>query len=144
MRGRKREKRYLDAPSKARLRPSILDEPRPQDSTRHEKETAKALGGHCTPASGALPGKKSDVVVPRNKILGRSPERVEAKKTGKKSLSIKVEWLDKIAREAVESGSTPIVALRFEAAEFAQPDWILMERSFFEDLKESAGEGESV
>jgi Holliday junction resolvase len=122
---------FFDRPRKPRKGFSL--DRRPQDAKGHERDTAKSLGGYPTAGSGNKPGQKSDVVVPKGRIHD-STARVECKKTSRKSITISLKWLEKIAREAVESGRTPVIALRFECAEFAEADWVMVERRHYEEL----------
>ena len=105
----------------------------PQDATGHERDVARSVGGYPTAGSGNKPGNKSDVVVPKTLFL-ESSERIECKKTSRKSLSISLKWLEKIAREAVDTGRTPVIALRFECAEFADKDWVMIEQRHYDGI----------
>jgi Holliday junction resolvase len=78
-------------------------------------------------------GHKSDVVQGRKRLTDRAA-RVECKATMKKSLTLKLEWFEKITREAIDSGREPVVALRLEAATLAERDWVLIPRSTYVEL----------
>src|ERR1017187_8155679 len=72
--------------------PSYLNELTPkQKSQKQEKNLAKK--GFVTPGSGAFWPFKGDVVF--------SDYLVEAKRTDKKSMSVKEEWLKKIFEESI-------------------------------------------
>jgi len=122
---------FEDGPKKERKKFDLIDDP--HDASKHEKDTAKSRGGYATAGSGSKPGNKSDVVQPKTRLL-QSSERIECKKTTRKSLTISLKWLEKIVKEAVETGRTPVMAFRFEDAEFAEKDWIMVERRHYEDL----------
>lgn len=90
-----------------------------EKSRRHEERIAEALKGYTQPASGALPGLKSDVV--------SSKFKVECKTTQNSSLSIKAEWLQKIDYEAQTSGLRPALAIRFERMPVSVgKDWVVI------------------
>ena len=75
-------------------------------SRRQENETAKAIGGLPTPASGAFWHRKGDV---------RSKEYLlEAKYTDKKSISVNKAVWEKIRREALLDGRTPGLVLQIQ------------------------------
>ena len=93
-----------------------------------ETRLAKQLGGRLTPASGAL-FSKGDI------DLG--PVLLEAKSTIKDSLSVKFDWLSKIAQEARNVGKTPALAISFVAVSGkAWPDgeWVCLPRQAFEEI----------
>lgn len=72
---------------------------------RSEKKTAKRIGGSANAGSGAIEGFKGDITL-RDFL-------VENKSTEHKSVSIKLEWLDKISREARELGKDPALSIQF-------------------------------
>ena len=88
-----------------------------KDSTRyvsdkHEKRTAKQLGGKVQVSSGSSPFFKGDVVL--NNCL------VECKTcmTPKNSFSIKKEWLEKIQEQCIQMRKRfPILAFDFGSGE---------------------------
>ena len=92
----------------------------------HESDTASVLNGRKVAGSGSSEHAKSDVY---NEVY-----RVECKATGRQSLSIKLEWLEKITREALDTNLTPLLAIRFDEADLAEKDWIAMPRSEFIEL----------
>jgi Holliday junction resolvase len=96
--------------------------------SRHEKEISESLGGYAHIGSGRLDGLKSDGSTDRYQI--------EAKQTAKQSISIKMEWLQKITDEALPCGRIPIVAIRFLNCDdlLTDRDWILVPASEFKDL----------
>lgn len=95
---------------------------------KSEKKLAKHLGGKQTPASGAA-NSKGDINLGDIKI--------EAKSTIKNSLSIKLDWLCKISREAIREGQVPAVSIRY-VTENAQPvkygRWVMIPEDKFKEL----------
>ena len=72
---------------------------------KSERKTAKRLGGTTRPGSGAVAGAKGDILL--------TDYLVENKSTEHKSISLKLEWLDKISVEAREEGKAPALAIQF-------------------------------
>lgn len=72
---------------------------------KSERKTAKRLGGATRPGSGSLDGAKGDIMLPQFLI--------ENKCTEHKSISLKLDWLDKISREARAEGKAPGLAIQF-------------------------------
>jgi hypothetical protein len=72
---------------------------------KSEVKTAKRLGGVPRPGSGAVAGAKGDIML--------SEYLVENKSTEHKSISIKLEWLEKISVEAREESKIPALAIQF-------------------------------
>lgn len=116
---------------------------------RHERATAKALGGRTQPGSGSKAGFKGDVrdvATPLNEFL------VECKRTEDQSLRVQARWLNKITTEA---GITrePALAIQFEPDVLrklttpgqltAESDWVAVPRSVFKRLLDAAGAEES-
>jgi len=112
---------------------------------RHEKATAKALGGRVQPGSGSKDGFKGDVRdvgTPLHDFL------VECKRTEDQSLRVQARWLNKIATEAGVDRE-PALAIQFEPEvlrRLAQPgqlvaeaDWVAVPRSVFKRLLDAAG-----
>lgn len=99
---------------------------------KQEQRVAGALGGRKTPASGALPSAKGDVVA------GHTGEgwMVECKRTKNRSLSVKAEWLGKVSREALKVGKTPALAMEMDmTGEVAtEKDWVAIPLSEFQRL----------
>lgn len=91
-------------------------------SQKQEKRGAKSLGGRVTPASGSLDGFKGDVKT--------DTELVEFKRTDKKSLSLKAEWLEKIYMEAWMQGRQPLLGV-----EIGGRNWIMLEEYHYVELR---------
>lgn len=99
--------------------------------TLSEKKTAKRLGGKLTPASGAIGSAKGDIIF--KEIL------MEAKATIKDSISIKLEWLAKISREATDTAKFPALSVTYvnqegEPRKFGK--WVMIPESMFKDVHE--------
>ena len=115
----------LERPSKRK--PFRLDPERLSDV--HEVQAASRLGHRRTAASGASPLSKSDSV--------GGLDRCEMKATSKKSLSVKLAWLEKITEEAISTGRYPILQIRFENAQLADKDWVLVDLPQYRDMREA-------
>jgi len=113
---------------------------------RHEKATAKALGGRTQPGSGAKDGFKGDVrevATPDMEFL------IECKRTEDQSLRVEARWLNKITTEAGPDRE-PALAIQFETNVLrrltrpdqvtAEADWVAVPRSVFKRLLDAAGE----
>ena len=102
-----------------------------QDS---EKRVVGGLKGRLTPGSGALEGAKSDGIT----TLGGVEYRIEAKATIHKSMSMKKQWLDKVRREARETGMEPILTVSFVddngKAQDINSDFVVMRLNHFKEL----------
>lgn len=98
-------------------------------SISQEKRIAKNMGGRRQKASGALPGSKGDV---------RAVELLaECKRTDTKSISITLEYLEKITREASFYNKIPSVAIEIgNPPKFVNRDWVLLPAGFVEELLE--------
>lgn len=102
---------------------------RKQKSMAQESRVAKSLGGRRQTGSGAFPGKKGDV---------RSVELLgECKRTDKKSISVTLEYLEKITKEASYYNKIPCVAIEIESPpKFVNKDWVLVPAGFLNELLE--------
>ena len=96
-------------------------------SQAQETRLAKKFGGRKQKASGSQRFHKGDV---------RMPEMLqEAKRTEKKSISIKVAYLEKITKEALAYGCVPAVAIEFDdTPKLVDKDWVLVPSSFLQEL----------
>lgn len=96
---------------------------------RHEKQIADDLGGRTTIGSGNK-GMKGDVQT--KKVMA------EAKSTDKKQISLKMEWLEKLVREALEAGMEPVLYIRFLAMQYAgRRDWAVIPAERYKELLET-------
>ena len=74
-------------------------------SIKQEKKLAKELGAKRTPQSGA------QTTSPEDMILGNYV--IESKATGRKSISLKKEWLDQVKQSPINFGKIPTLVLDF-------------------------------
>lgn len=82
---------------------------------KQERDVAADLGGLTVPASGAFWSRKGDA---------RSDEYlVEAKRTDNASISLKRSVWEKIRREALIDGRTPVLAVQIQDRNLAVLDW---------------------
>lgn len=96
-------------------------------SRNQERRVAEMLGGSRVPLSGANERMKGDI--------SSADLLIEAKYTAKESLSIKREWLEKIAMEAMAVGKTPALSFSFDQSSAIVPkDWIAVPASFLSGL----------
>jgi len=112
---------------------------------RHEKSTAKALGGRTQPGSGAKAGFKGDV---RDVATPLTEFLVECKRTEDQSLRVQARWLNKITTEA-GLDREPALAIQFEPTVLrkltepgqmtAEADWVAVPRGAFKRLLDAAG-----
>lgn len=99
--------------------------------TKAENRTGKRLGARMTPASGALDGAKSDMVL-RN-------FRIENKSTIHVSIRLQLDWLLKIKQEALEHGQSPALTVQFtyeNGVPRAGGNWILLPEELFREICE--------
>ena len=94
-----------------------------------EDRVAKRTGGKKQPASGSKPMNKGDV------LSGRY--LVEAKTSGKKSIRVSQNWLEKISDEAVQINKVPALTLGFPNMRLGvERDWLMIPMKEFIRLKE--------
>lgn len=96
---------------------------------KSERKTAKRLAGDQRPGSGSLDGAKGDIVL--REFL------VENKSTEHRSISLKLDWLEKIAREARAEGKSPALAIQFvdkEGNPVRYGRWVLVTEDEFSEL----------
>ena len=95
---------------------------------RSEKKTAKRFGVRANAGSGAVEGFKGDITLP--------DFLAENKTTEHASFSIKLEWCEKISKEAREKGKTPAVTIQFvdkqgNARRYGR--WVMIPEDEFKD-----------
>lgn len=96
-------------------------------SARHEKRTAKELGGITIAGSGAFLGKKGDIAA--------GDFLIEKKQTNKGSISITRDHLSKITREAHAVSRKPAMNYEFETiVAGTENNWVLIPLSVFKEL----------
>lgn len=86
-----------------------------------ERRVAATLRAKPTPASGALPWAHGD--------MNKGQLRIEAKATTKASMGVRLDWLEKIQREANEGGKIPALTISFVTGNgTSRPsgDWVLL------------------
>lgn len=96
---------------------------------KSERKTAKRLGGITRPGSGAVAGAKGDILLPDYLIENKSTEH--------KSISLKLEWLDKISVEAREEGRIPALSIQFvdkQGNSKKRGRWVLIPEDEFLDV----------
>lgn len=99
-----------------------------KQSLKHEKRLEKIAGGKRSAASGAFWSRKGDV---------RSDDLlIEHKWTGKKSVTIKSEVLQKITKEAILDSRIPVLGLHLDGENYV----VLLEEDFFELRNSIRGE----
>lgn len=102
-----------------------------------EMHVAKRLGAEQTAASGAVAGYKGDLKW--NRLM------IECKSTVNASMSVKLAWLHKVAREARAEEETPALHLNF-VTEDGRPvkdgSWVMLRERDFKELVDLAKEAE--
>lgn len=107
---------------------------RRKKSIKQEERVAFKLGGYRQPGSGAVAGKRGDV---------RAVELLaECKRTDKKSISIKIDYLKKITEEAVQYDKIPALSIEIDnPPKFVSRDWVLLPAGFVQELLEAYRSG---
>lgn len=104
-----------------------------KQSKKQEFRIAKELGGYREPRSGANKWSQFD-----SKTAGRDvttkEEVIEIKRTEKKSISLKKEWLDIIVETANNAMKNPLVIITFQDGA-DEDDWALIPLKDFKILK---------
>lgn len=99
---------------------------------RSEKKTAKRVGGRANAGSGAIDSLKGDITL--RSFL------VENKATEHRSMSLKLDWLEKITREAREVGKLPALAIQFvdkQGTPIVNGKWVLIQEDEFSEIEQS-------
>ena len=111
-------------------------EPRIGDTGRAaETRLAKSIGAQLRPASGAMEGVKGDMTL--------SGVLFEAKSTTGRSISVKHEWLGKIAKEARDQNMKPALTLSFtngNGRPVPSGEWVCVPLKDYLDLLTPTGE----
>lgn len=101
---------------------------RAKRSRKQEDRIANKLGGRRLPRSGGRHWSKYDKTTDDGDIA--TPDlHVEHKRTDKKSISVKREWLEKVREGAAKFGKHPALVITFEdpSKPYSQPeDWIMV------------------
>lgn len=114
-------------------------------SNMQEKRIAKKLGGKTQPASGALPiaSLKSDVKVTNSKdwkvLVSAKTSMVKNYQVGKRSFTLKKEWLEEVKHQAFEGGyDFGVVSISFDN----RKDFYIVEDVDFENMLKALKEYE--
>lgn len=111
-----------------------------------EKRIAKKLGGKTQPASGALPiaSLKSDVKVTNSEdwkvLISAKTSMVKNHQAGKRSFTLKKEWLEEVKHQAFEGGyDFGVVSISFDNRQ----DFYILEDVDFENMLKALHEYEA-
>lgn len=111
-----------------------------------EKRIAKKLGGKTQPASGALPiaSLKSDVKVTNSEdwkvLISAKTSMVKNHQVGKRSFTLKKEWLEEVKHQAFEGGyDFGVVSISFDNRQ----DFYILEDVDFENMLKALHEYEA-
>jgi len=113
------------------MNPYLKRSARNQHGQKAERKAAKRLKGRQTPASGALVGAKGDIV--KRAFL------IESKATKHASISVTLDWLDKISKEALDAGKDPALLIQFVDAggnPWRGSTWVLVPERVFAEVSE--------
>ena len=103
-----------------------------------EKRIAKQLGVKRHAKSGGLKWSKWSKETQNADLKGKK-WAYEVKRTDKKSISIKVDWLQEIEKGAQSTGTNPALVITFDALEKThQADWVLIPLNVFQGLLKAA------
>lgn len=115
-------------------------------SNMQEKRIAKKLGGKTQPASGALPiaSLKSDVKVTNSEdwkvLISAKTSMVKNHQAGKRSFTLKKEWLEEVKHQAFEGGyDFGVVSISFDNRQ----DFYILEDVDFENMLKALHEYEA-
>lgn len=115
-------------------------------SNMQEKRIAKKLGGKTQPASGALPiaSLKSDVKVTNSEdwkvLISAKTSMVKNHQAGKRSFTLKKEWLEEVKHQAFEGGyDFGVVSISFDNRQ----DFYIVEDVDFENMLKALKEYEA-
>jgi len=98
-----------------------------RQSQKHEKRIAKAIGGSTIAASGAFWSRKGDI---------RSDDLlVEHKWTGKMQVTVKAAVLEKIVKEAILDGRTPVLGFHLNGE-----NYVMLDENDFLELRQKLQE----
>ncbi len=98
-----------------------------KNSKKHENRLAKVIGGSRNAASGAFWSRKGDV---------RSSDLlIEHKWTGKTQFTVKAKELEKIVKEAILDGRTPVLGFHLNGE-----NYVLLDENDFLELRQNLQE----
>jgi hypothetical protein len=98
---------------------------------KHERDAAKELGGVETVGSGAK-GMKGDAWGGDRDAGQRI--MAECKSTKNRSISLSLDWLEKLALEAFQRGMEGVLMLRFDSARTAGKDYAVVPKDRYLEL----------
>lgn len=117
-------------------------ERRKRDKTKHgnksETRVVKRLGGKPVAGSGCSENNKSDGTLETGKVR----LRIESKATLHKQMSVKLDWLTKISKEARETNRDPMLTVNFvdgEGRTVMNGAWCMIPETLLAELLERAG-----
>lgn len=108
-------------------------------SKKHEERLGKRLGGKRIPRSGGLAWSRWDPTTAGGDVA--VPDfHIEHKRTEAGSMSIQLEWLDKVKDGARRAGKDAALAVTFEKKGRPPNDWIMIPLEVFEALTKATKE----
>lgn len=126
-----------DEPRKPKLRYLEPNYDRYKRSKKHENRLSKRLGGKRLPRSGGMAWSRWDKTTAQGDVS--LPDfHLEHKRTECESMSVKHDWLRKVADGARRVGKDPALGVTFEERGKAPDDWIMMPLDVFERLLRAA------
>ena len=99
-----------------------------------ERKTAKRVGGSANAGSGSIEGFKGDITLPTFLVENKSTEH--------RSISVKLDWLEKITREARERGKSPALSIQFvdkQGTPLTCGRWVMIPEDEFKDVISEEG-----
>ena len=116
---------------------------RSRKTRKTENRVAEAVGGRRLRGSGAgRVSSKPQGNISQGFDIQHAAFTIEHKRTEKKSMSVKAEWLDKIRHRARMEGKSPCVILTYEKLGIqADDDWAMIPLELFNRLKETLDDG---
>lgn len=96
---------------------------------QHEVETARVIRGRTQPNSGRINGIGGKGDAKSEKFLA------DAKQTSSNSMSVKMEWIEKLCKDAWGLQKEPLFHLRWNHAGNQFPnDWVMVPSKVFEEM----------
>jgi Holliday junction resolvase len=118
------------------------NEARQSQFKRHEKKVAADLGGRKTVGSG---GKRMKGDAHGGNANAGQRIMAEAKSTQHRSMSLKLDWLEKLVEEALQAGMDPVLYLRFDAMKYnGVMDWAVLPAERYRELLETEAKYEGL
>lgn len=109
-------------------------------SNNNERRLAKQLGGKRIPRSGGRlwsrrMGGATGAGTTEGGDVSTKDFHIENKRTDKKSMGIKREWLTEVREAAKRAGKDPALIITFEDGRKAPEDWVAVPIEVFERLR---------